>query len=241
VHGPLEVDVYLLKSLERLANRVSQQDQAAARILRSIRWFWHGNRDETFADIRWDVGAMASALEQLLGVSGGKDKHIELGRILRDHFEKVSRPIRQSHQVTAEWAQEFYVYRHEPVHGSQRPALRWEKYVCHPTMAAFVFPLALKCVLARRKEYSLSVEDRGCIDAVPRLLDVQLPNRWKDNVSNGVTRWQQIVQKAISFRRTRRAVHSAWRAIKAQGVPEDRAGLLVAQRVFGGTTRLDSK
>jgi len=199
---PITIDKDLLAALVDIAEQASHQDEDAKAILQSIRWFCHGNRDDTFTDIRWDIGMMASALEILMGVNKEPNKGDTLGRELRKAFERTSGAVGQ-HEITEKWAKEFYNCRHEPIHGNRVPKVEWEKYIRHPTMAAFVFPLALKHQISLKGVYRLGEEDVGRIEAVALLLGIETPERWADRVAANLTRWQKVVQDRVRYRQVR--------------------------------------
>ncbi len=155
---------------------------------------------------------MASAFEQLLGGNGTAYKlsrkfgvlFYTCGSVAVQDAQKVrkgieidtSTPERAAAQskwwVHRKWIEELYNVRSKSVH---KGAAHMETCGWHPTehlvMAAWVFPMAVKCSLQRDGHYTITDDDRARCLTVDKLLAT---TGWAEDDGYG-SKWSQIVSE----------------------------------------------
>lgn len=157
---------------------------------------------------------MGSAFEQLLG---GPSSSYGLGKKFGQLFQEygsvtvaegrdarpgieidTSKPEYAEAQpkwwIHRKWLEELYDVRSKATHKGHHKDRPWGWSLTeHLLMAAFVFPLTVKVLLARGGHYILTEEDQDHLDCVDRLLAA---GGWDDEVEEGgSSRWQSIVSE----------------------------------------------
>lgn len=100
------------------------------------------------------------------------------------------------------WFREFVRLRNDILHGNPLQDRSW---VWHPeehvVMAAFSFPLLIKCLLAEQSVYSLTEADKIRLDAIDHLL--YMAGRWWDHsdTHHGLSNWSCVFEKVKEDRR----------------------------------------
>jgi hypothetical protein len=203
-----DVDSRFLQALN--AANASAASVTIERLKNSLSFVALANTDDELMDHTAEAILMGSAFEQLFGIQGQSKK-----RQLRDAFGEMFGPCGN---VTAEaahatparsgitfeaqyeaaqrqwwlhktWMNELYELRSELAHeGAVAAGGAWTPFE-HLLIAAFVFPLIVKKMLAEEGSYALTEEDEVKCVSIDRLL---LAPSWNGNDEN--TSWRRILE-----------------------------------------------
>ena len=104
----------------------------------------------------------------------------------------ASNPAQPGWWVHRKWIEELYDARSQGVHKGHHAARKWGWGLHeHLVMAAHVFPLTVKLLLAREAHYKLTDNDCAAARAVDKLLAV---TNWEDGPDKGIASvWAKIV------------------------------------------------
>lgn len=213
VRDPADVDEPFLAALDK-ANAV---DSPTMQRLRSALPFVQlGNTDDDILTEHAEAILMGSAFEQLLKGDGhaytlGKkfgELFQQFGSVTVTDAQKArpdieidtSDPARAAAQPTwwvhRKWMEELYDVRSKMVHEGHHDARKWGWTLPeHLVMAAFVFSLAVKLLLAQEGHYTLTNADEARCLAVDKLL---ASTGWDEEQEgdNAGRSWHKIVSKA---------------------------------------------
>jgi hypothetical protein len=228
VRDAATVDEPFLAALDAISRGTSP---ILDRLTTSLPFVELANTDEDFMTVHNEAILMASAFEQLFNGNGEKHRLVtrfgdamqEFGNITVADAQKVrpdiridtSDPARAAAQPTwwvhKKWIEELYDVRSKVVHKGTPDSRSWGWSVFeHLAMAAHVFPLAVKTLLANDGLYTLSDTDRARGLSVDKLLAAA---QWADDRdAESSESWSRIES------RTRRDVawEKVWKAVRAE-------------------------
>ena len=228
VREPVTIDEPFLAALEAARREGSA---ILDRLTTALPFIELANTDEDFMTVHNEAILMASAFEQLFDGDGNKyrlvtgfgDAFKEFGNTTVADAQKVrpdiridtSDPARAAAQpnwwVHQKWIDELYDVRSKVVHRGTPDSRSWGWSVFeHLVMAAHVFPLAVKLLLAKEGHYTLSDADRVRGLSVDKLLAAA---QWADDrEAEFKESWSKIES------RTRRdlAWEKAWKAVQEE-------------------------
>ncbi len=96
------------------------------------------------------------------------------------------------------WLRELIQLRHDTVHGNPLSSKRWAWAVDeHALMAAFVFPLIVKCFLADEGVYRLTEKDKVRLGVIDKLLYM---NHWGTEEGETQSNWSNLFLNAKNKR-----------------------------------------
>jgi hypothetical protein len=210
-----DVDEALLKGLDA-ANRVDSP--TIQRLRTALPFVQLANTDDDAMTEHAEAILMGSAFEQLLNGDASSYKLARKFSVLLNDAGKVTvaeaqktrpniqiendakHPERATAQpkwwVHRKWMEELYDLRSKVVHKGDHATRKWGWSMGeHLLMAAFVFPLTVKLLLAAEGHYVLTESDQARCFAIDQLLAT---NNWDedDRNSNNGPAWQKIVSKA---------------------------------------------
>jgi hypothetical protein len=175
------------------------------------------NTDDDLMEINAEAILMASAFDQLL-LAGRKSSSRNLGlrfaALFRDFSTATvaeamrSRPdieidsnyaaVQPGWPAHRKWMEELYDARSQGVHKGHHKARTWGWTLReHLVMAAHVFPLAVKLLLAREGHYQFSEKDRDSAESVDKIL---VAKDWDDEPDERSSVWATIMSDAHSRR-----------------------------------------
>jgi hypothetical protein len=202
---PPAIDLDLVAALDRAAAGGSV---VLRRVLAALSFVLLANTDASAVLPRAEVVLMASAFEQLLDAGGAFPVSKALAKFLnpfgsvrvRDAM-KVRQgitlppehaPVQEGWFVAQKWLHEFHNLRSACVHGDDIRAGTWGWSVLeHLVMAALVFPLVVRLLLAAEGHYTLTETDLDHCRAIDRLLAA--PDWTSTTPKSGATVWQDIL------------------------------------------------
>jgi hypothetical protein len=176
---PTPLDRPLLRALVSARGQASWQE----RVWEGIWQFNHANTDSDDIRPQMECVMMVSAFERLLGCESGHEAELADAFIhtlvpaapisWESSPRRASKPkVAGSLPVRQIWIRDFFQRRGHSAHGRlSTPSghdLAWDLDE-HLLLGAIAFPLTLKCVLMREGLYTLTADDRRCIDAFEAL------------------------------------------------------------------------
>lgn len=217
------VDEGLLAALDA----ASQTSSATFERLRTALPFVElANTDDDFMTEHNEAILMASAFEQMFDAEGSKYNlstrfaelfkpfgHVEVRQAIGarpgisvDTSTSERAAAQQLWFVHQKWIEELYDVRNKVVHTGSHTARAWGWHIAeHMVMAAHVFPLTLKLMLAKDGFYAFTEADRAASLATDSLL---LATQWVDDEesrhSDEAPSWRSILAKAnmdVAFER----------------------------------------
>lgn len=179
-------DDNLLKSL----NYVLQcNDPIARRVMGSVWLFDEACSDSYMISMEREIVLFASAFEQLLDCENKYELTQRIGSLFGDYssisvidsyrvdniqFSKEYEEEEKQWFLCRKWIQELYQLRNYYMHGLDTNNKNWGwNMLEHTLMAAFVFPLAAKLLLAQESKYTLNEIDEVNCGVIDKLLDAQ--------------------------------------------------------------------
>jgi hypothetical protein len=173
------------------------------------------NTDDEVMTEHAEAILMGSAFEQLFGTEYKYDLAKAFGELLLkfgsvtvaeaqkqrpDITIDTSDPARAAAQpkwwVHRKWMEELYDLRSSVVHEGQHAAYKWGWTLHeHLVMAAFVFPLVVKLLLAQEGHYTLTSADEAQWKSIDQLLGVAGWDEETEGDNDGRS-WHKIVSKA---------------------------------------------
>jgi len=221
LRASVSVDADFLAALDKAD---AAKTVTVARLRSALSFVSLANTDDDHMDERAEVILMGSAFEKLMG---GNERAYKLAKLFGALFKKrgtvtvaeaisarpgitidSSDPARAQAQpgwwIHQKWIEELHQLRSQAVHkGHTDKSRNWGWRVSeHLLMAAHVFPLAVKELLAREGHYVLSSRDIALCTATDTLLS---NTEWDQDTGDG-PRWSQIVSAAIDQLRFERAL-----------------------------------
>ena len=179
-------DLNLLKSLSHV---LQDNTSLTKRVLQSIWLFDEACSDSHTIALEREVFLFASAFEQLLDSEKSYQLTQHIGELLEDYGSVVVEDSNRYRNViltrdyedaekkwhlTRKWIQELYQLRGYYTHGFDNSERTWGWNILeHTLIAAFVFPLAVKLLLAQESKYTLNETDKVHCGAIDKLLDAQ--------------------------------------------------------------------
>lgn len=199
---------------ESLGNAYLQGSPVIRRLVPALSFFNLANTDYEPMQPEAEVILIGSAFEQLLGTSGAHDLSCKMGELFKAYGSVsvdgvlASRPgidldaKYQTQQkqwfIHRKWAEELYDLRSKLIHGESTSKRNWGWTLLeHLIMGAFVFPLAVKLMLAQEGHYKLAENDEALCRAVDVLLD---KTDWKRVIGSNsdATTWRETIRKVKS-------------------------------------------
>jgi hypothetical protein len=184
--------------LSRALARVRSKDpELWLRIANATDFFRLAHSEDPQRD--WSEACMLAAMsfEKLLGTpsrSTGYTLSAELAKLFASYLALRLRdakrvkpdpdakdgPIQQDWPLHQKWLKELYELRSATAHLGHNPGRseNWRPEQ-HIVIAAFVFALSVKLLLAERGLYTLSDEEKGSCDALDKLLDSDWGRGWR--------------------------------------------------------------
>ena len=224
LNSPAFVDETLLAGLDKAS---LEESETIERLRFALPFVILANTDDDIIDAAAEAILMGSAFEQLFG---SDEKAYALGRLFGKLFEACGnvrveeamkvRPIKIDDStperalaqpnwwIHRKWIEELHRLRSAAVHEGRTDShdRGWYPFE-HLLMAAHVFPLAVKMLLAREGYYTLSEEDRARCKAVDKLLAV---TDWDQDTEDG-PRWNQIMAETARSER----FENVWKLVQA--------------------------
>ena len=216
-----QFDVGLLAALEQASSKGSS---VVNRLRAALSFLSLANTDSEAMVPDAEIILMISAYEQLLASSETGARHLAQSlSALFDRFGSVTveqainnrpgiyiDPKYEKEQrvwpVRRKWMEEMYHLRNSYAHGESITSRTWGWVPLeHLVMAALVFPLALKLLLAAEGHYEITRQDEVICAAVDGLLG-QIDWREPSEKGRNCTRWEQVLMDARSANRVARAV-----------------------------------
>jgi hypothetical protein len=180
----------------------------ARRLIPALSFFNLANTDSDVLEQEAEIILMGSAFEQVLDAYGARRLNEAVGQNLRPYASVtvdqamaartgiVNEPEYEAQQrawhLHRKWTQELYHLRNNYIHGEDFDSRTWGWHPLeHLVMAAFVFPLLVKLLLAAEGHYALAENDEARLAAVDKLLAA---TGWAERVPNSnSTVWQKIL------------------------------------------------
>lgn len=195
---------------ESFAESLGRADSAGwptmGRVVLALSFFLLANTDSPLVMHRAEAILMGAALDQLLQTDAADEVADRVDALLRPYGSvKASSDFAKGRMSEAKaahgewflhkaWAWEFYVLRSMLVHGRDITKREWHWSLGeHLLVAAFVFPLFVKLLLARDSLYELTDDDGARCAALDRLLAI--PNWGAPACAPGrPARWQEVIR-----------------------------------------------
>ena len=213
-YNTVRLDVPLIKGLldiqEKRVDRWPLYSDA-------IFYFNHANTDSYQISEHQEVVMIISAFERILECSRGREDDlvesflqvivpkkdiIQSERVKNSKYQDSGKPLREI------WLRDFFQLRGDYAHGkrlSKRPYI-WKSHE-HLLLGSYIFPLLVKCILAKDGFYQLTDEDISDIDVFERLAEANLFEKpdnqkssvdWKWNRIRAQFKLNQIIEEAVS-------------------------------------------
>ncbi len=198
-------DSNLLKSLDYV---LQYNTPIARRVMESVWLFDEACSDSYMTSMEREVILFASAFEQLLDCENKYELTQKINSLFEDYSSirvidstrdkniKFSNEYGDSEKqwfLCRKWVEELYDLRSCHIHGLDTSDRNWGwNTLEHTLMAAFIFPLIVKILLAQESQYTLTDDDKihlGCID---HLLNAQ---KWFEppEPSETTTTWRKTI------------------------------------------------
>jgi len=226
------VDIPLAEAILRASTAGSA---VGSRILPALTFFNLANTDSDVMQQEAEIILMGSAFEQLLGVDASARAISQAVGDLLQHYGSITvaqamtsrtsilvdakwKAAQEAWYVHRKWTEEFYQLRNEYTHGGTVTWRSWGWYPLeHAVMAAFMFPLLLKLLLAKEGYYALTEEDEGGMATIDKLLAV---TGWGQRVgpTSNNTGWQETLFGGKHDLALHRAVTRAVAELQQQGI-----------------------
>lgn len=185
--------------LDALGTCIGADDELSVRILDSAVWFFQGCELDENERHNEDVVFLVSALEQLVGISGGRQDTQMAAKLIESLGQHWDDP---ANRWVRKWMTEAYKKRSE-LHGGRADAVRWP-YWGHALLVTIAFSLMTKSLLAQEGRYALDDEDQVAIEAFPRHIEcVTLED--EDGARDIAACWRDAAGSAAMRCATRRA------------------------------------
>jgi Protein of unknown function (DUF2934) len=217
---PLQVSIRDVTDVDEpflvaLGKAVAAKSPTIERLRTALPFVQLANTDDDVMTEHAEAILMGSAFEQLFGTEYKYELAKAFGELLskfgnvtvadaqkrRPHITiDKSDPARAAAQpkwwVHRKWMEELYDVRNSVVHEGQHAAYSWGWALHeHLVMAAFVFPVAVKLLLAKEGHYTPTSEDDAQCKAIDQLLGI---TGWDEDseTDNDGRAWHKIVSSA---------------------------------------------
>ena len=212
IRNPVDVDEPFLEALD---NANASESVTMQRLRTALPFVQLANTDDDLLTEHAEAILMGSAFEQLLDGDGkyalaktfgelfqsfGNETVASAQKLRPDIEIDTSDPERAAAQpdwwVHRKWLEELYHLRSSVVHEGDHGARKWAwRLNEHLIMAAFVFPLAVKLLLAQEGRYTLASADEAQCKAIDKLLAITAWDEEPEGDAGGRA-WHEIVSKA---------------------------------------------
>lgn len=194
--------------LVSLAYVLEGSDPLARRLMQSI-WLYNLACSDSYRiSLEREIILMVSAFEQLFSrCQGANDLACKVsalldsyGSVIVDNCSRINNikltnnkeNIEKGWYLHRKWIQELHRLRSCYMHGDDTTRRKWGWSVLeHSLMAAFVFPLVVKILLAQESKYSISEADKVRIGAIDILLNTQ--DWFKPDPATGISIWKKTI------------------------------------------------
>jgi hypothetical protein len=195
-----------------------------ARWQSALACFNQANTDADTVSYQVEWILMCSAFEHLLSAkSNARDVADKFSKALainaplavRNARRRSSNRLDPDNAIHYEWMREFYRIRGDFAHGKLRThqTAVWNEME-HLVLAAIAFPLVIKCLLAKSKNYKPTDEDQAQIAAFEEFADtpnfMDPPAEQRRSLDSS---WKRVCAQHRSELTISKAVHAAWDTI----------------------------
>lgn len=209
-----QLDVPLIEAMIKAYN---SGNTSWAHVYDAIIAFNGSNTDSPTVKNSIEVVLTLGAFERGLGLRGGREDElaVEFVKVLSEislatgmKEKKNLKPAVQKFQNVREaWIRDFFRVRNDLAHGKSQAAYpsSWSTSE-HMVLAAYIFPLLIKAILAQAGFYQLTDDDEADIftfdyllnlNGLFRLLDPEDPNSHPWNTGVHDSRWDWNTEKAV--------------------------------------------
>ena len=171
--------------LEVLQRMMTEPDCYGKGVFEAIRLFNSAISDDEWQDISYVLATYYHAFNHILLRGGSK-----VERMLDPMAKLLGNQDEAQIPHLCQWLRELALLRHPVVHGNDRQAARWTSWE-HAAMAAFTFPLLLKCRLACHG-YALDDDDLARVEALELLAGLDHPAQESQELPN-VSIWHEAL------------------------------------------------
>lgn len=200
---------------------LEEREPLARRLMQSI-WLYNlACSDSHRISIEREIVLMVSAFEQLFSrCQGANDLACKIdtlldgyGSVIVDNCSRIENikltsgreNIEKQWSIHRKWIQELYQLRNDYTHGDDPMRRSWGwNDLEHSLMAAFVFPLIVKLLLAQKSQYSIVETDNVRMGAIDILLNAQ--DWFKRDPATGISTWQKTISDYKFHSRLERAI-----------------------------------
>ena len=218
-------DVFLLS----LWPAMRPPPDALKTLAQAIWLFNRANSDDQWQSaqqLQQEAVMSVQALEYLFGIKGQKLEE-KVADCLATDGEMRCRPPRvdgswmggfniSNRRCVYYWLRDLIQLRNDTFHGQALKDREWAWAVDeHAVMAAFVFPLVVKCLLVHEGPYELTKADEIRLRAIDKLLCV---DNWGPEQQDGQSNWSKVFQDVKNERGTERIPSDLCKA-QAEGKP----------------------
>jgi len=187
---------------------LEEREPLARRLMQSI-WLYNlACSDSHRISIEREIVLMVSGFEQLFSrCQGANDLACKIdtlldgyGSVIVDNCSRINdikltsgkEKIEEQWFLHRKWIQELYKLRNDYTHGDDPMRRSWGwNDLEHSLMAAFVFPLIVKLLLAQKSQYSIVETDNVRMGAIDILLNAQ--DWFKRDPATGISTWQKTI------------------------------------------------
>jgi len=191
---------------------LEEKDPLARRLMQSI-WLYNlACSDSNRISLENEIIFMISAFERLFSNCQGADDLAckistlldSYGSIIVDNCSRINQinltskkeKIERQWFIHRKWMQELYQLRNDYIHGNDTNRKSWGWDVLeHSLMAAFVFPLIVKILIAKESKHTLAKDDEVRMGAIDILLNTQ--DWFKLDPATGISTWQKTISDYI--------------------------------------------
>lgn len=232
----IDVPVFDNALLISLVYVLEESELLARRLMQSI-WLYNlACSDSHRISLEREIILMVSAFEQLFSrCQGANDLACKIdtlfygyGSVIVNNCSRLSNikltngkeEVEKQWFLHRKWVQELYKLRNDYIHGNDPARRTWGWNVLeHSLMAAFVFPLVVKILLAQESKYTLVETDKVRMGAIDILLDAQDWFKPADP-STSISTWQKTINDYKFRSRLERAVEKVTEGKYPQGTEQ---------------------
>lgn len=176
---PLDT-LYRQPFVDALAGCAGGNDVLSKAIAQSVVPFLRANDMSEYGAPEQDVVWLVAALEQLVGLARQVDAQRLGPRITTEIADLFCGWPRAERSIVRRWMTELYKRRHE-IHGRHATAAKWELWA-HTLLAAVLYPLVVKALLAEASRYHFDAADIRTAAAFPARVALLETPRESDKV-----------------------------------------------------------
>jgi hypothetical protein len=187
---------------------LEEKEPLARRLMQSI-WLYNlACSDSRRISIDREIVLMVSAFEQLFSrCQGADDLACKVDTLLDNYGSTIvgncprisdikltggKENLEKQWFIHRKWIQELYKLRNDYTHGDDPVRRSWGwNNLEHSLMAAFVFPLIAKILLAKQSQYSLVEADHVRLGAIDKLLNAR--DWFGRDPATGISMWQKVI------------------------------------------------